>query len=84
MTPSRNAMTCQQFQEQLADLIGSGENAAAHPHLRGCIRCTVLLSDLEAIAEAARQLFPIVEPPEKLWKQIEIAIKDDQKSLIPD
>ena len=30
-----------------------------------------LLADLEAIAEAARQLFPIEEPPDDLWKKIQ-------------
>ena len=34
-----------------------------------------LLADLETIAEAARQLFPSVEPPDTLWEHIESAIK---------
>jgi hypothetical protein len=30
------------------------------------------------IAEAARQLFPIVEPPDRLWEQIESAIRNEE------
>jgi hypothetical protein len=32
------------------------------------------LADLDAIAQAARQLFPVEEPPDDLWKEIESAI----------
>jgi hypothetical protein len=33
------------------------------------------LADLKTIAEAARQLFPSVEPPDEVWEHIESAIK---------
>ena len=36
------------------------------------------------IAEAARQLFPVVEPPDDLWKHIESAIKDEASVPDPD
>jgi hypothetical protein len=35
------------------------------------------------IAEAARQLFPIVEPPDRLWEQIESAIRSEQGGSEP-
>jgi len=70
-------MSCEEFQAQLAEMIGSGENAAEHEHIRSCELCRALLADLETIAEAARQLFPVEEPPEKLWEKIETAIKSD-------
>jgi hypothetical protein len=38
------------------------------------------LADFEIIAETARQLFPIVEPPDELWEHIEFAIKEDKRS----
>ena len=69
---------CAAFQAQLPELIGSGENLADHPHLQSCELCRALLKDLETIAEAARQLFPIVEPPDELWEQIESKIKDEE------
>ncbi len=58
-------------------MIGSGENVADHEHIRSCELCRALLADLETIAEAARQLFPVEEPPDKLWDKIEMAIKNE-------
>lgn len=77
MNEDANQMSCEAFQAQLPELIGSGENVASHPHLQSCELCRALLADLETIAEAARQLFPIVEPPDELWAQIESKIKND-------
>jgi hypothetical protein len=71
-------MSCAEFQAQLPELIGSGANASDHPHIQNCELCTSLLADLETIAEAARQLFPVVEPPDDLWAQIESKIKDEK------
>jgi predicted anti-sigma-YlaC factor YlaD len=77
---SQNAikMTCTEFQAQLSDLISSGTTIANDPHLASCENCRALLRDLETIAEAARQLFPIEEPPDALWQQIETAIGHDK------
>jgi hypothetical protein len=38
-----------------------------------------LLADLETIAEAARQLFPGVEPPDEVWENIESAIRKQEE-----
>jgi hypothetical protein len=81
MTEDRNNLSCAEFQAQMPELIGSGENASAHPHVQNCELCRALLADLETIAEAARQLLPPVEPPDNLWKQIELAIKDEDGTL---
>jgi len=75
MTADPANMSCAEFQAQLPELIGSGEDVANHPHLQGCERCRALLAELETIAEAAHQLFPSVEPPDEVWKNIESAIK---------
>ena len=77
MTEEANPVTCHEFQAQLPEMIGSGESLAAHAHLLHCALCRTLLADLETIAEAARLIFPIVEPPDNLWKQIESAIKNE-------
>jgi len=42
-----------------------------------CAAFQAQLPDLETIAEAARQLFPVVEPPDALWAQIESKIKEE-------
>jgi predicted anti-sigma-YlaC factor YlaD len=70
-------MTCAEFQDQLPDLIGSGENVATHPHLENCELCRALLADLQTIADAAKLLFPIEEPPDELWEQIESKIRSE-------
>jgi hypothetical protein len=81
MTDDPKILTCQQFQDQLPELIGFGENLAADPHLEHCALCRELLADLETIAEAARSLFPTLEPPDKVWKQIESAIEIEKGAL---
>ena len=73
-------MSCAEFQAQMADLIGSGEDLATHPHLKNCADCRALLADLKTIAEAARQLFPSEEPPDKIWQNIEQAIRREDET----
>jgi hypothetical protein len=80
MTEEANPMTCQEFQAQLPEMIGSGQSPAAHAHLQHCALCRALLVDLETIAEAARSIFPIVEPPDNVWKQIESALKNENSA----
>jgi len=74
MSQNVNTLPCAAFQSQLPELIGSRENIADNPHFQTCKNCRALLAELESIAEAARQLFPIEEPPDELWAQIEMAI----------
>ena len=78
MSEDGGKMSCAEFQAQLPELIGSGADAAADPHIQSCGLCRALLADLATIAEAARQLFPIVEPPDELWGHIESAIKIEE------
>ena len=80
MTGDPNKMSCAEFQEQLPELIGSGADASTHPHIQSCELCRALLADLETIAEAARQLLPVVEPPDDLWEHIESAIKSEKEN----
>jgi predicted anti-sigma-YlaC factor YlaD len=84
MTEDRNNLSCHQFQEQMADLIATGEDVSNHPHLQNCANCRALLADLQTIAEAARQLFPVEQPKEDLWERIELAIKKEEGSTQPD
>ncbi len=77
MTQDPHNMRCEEFQAKMPELIGSGADIGSHPHVQSCALCRALLNDLETIAEAARQLFPVEDPPERLWKQIESAIKQE-------
>jgi predicted anti-sigma-YlaC factor YlaD len=80
MSEDTSKITCEAFQAQLPELVGSHENLAENAHLKSCELCRALLADLETIAEAARQLFPIEEPPDELWEQIESKIKKESKT----
>jgi hypothetical protein len=75
MTVDLSKMSCIEFQDRMAEYIGSGEDLSAHPHLKDCADCRALLADLKTIAAAARQLFPSVEPPDEVWEHIESAIE---------
>lgn len=77
MTPGPDRLSCVEFQAHLPELIGSGVNVSEDPHIQSCELCRALLAELETIAQAARDLFPAVEPPEDLWKNIETAIKSE-------
>ena len=75
MNGDSSKMSCAEFQDRMAELIGSGEDLNAHPHLKDCADCRALLAELQTIVDAARQLFPSVEPPDEVWEHIESAIK---------
>jgi hypothetical protein len=75
MTIDPKSMGCEEFQSQLAELVGSGADVENHPHIRECDICRRLYEDLRTIAEAARQLFPDQQPEDDLWDRIESAIK---------
>jgi hypothetical protein len=75
MNGNSSKMSCAEFQDQMAELIGSGEDLSAHPHVKDCADCRALLAELNAIADAAKDLFPSVEPPDEVWEHIESAIK---------
>jgi hypothetical protein len=77
MTGDSGKQRCTEFQAHLPELIGSGEDVSQHPHMQSCELCRALYADLETIAEAARQLFPSVEPPDEVWQHIESAIKGE-------
>jgi hypothetical protein len=78
MSQDPESMTCQEFQEQLAELIGSGADVENHPHLKNCDLCKALLRDLETIAKAARDLLNVPEPEDDLWIRIDEQIFCDE------
>jgi hypothetical protein len=74
MSTYANNLSCAEFQAQLPELVGSGGVISDHPHFQSCELCRTLLASLDAIAQAAHQMFPIEEPPDDLWENIELAI----------
>jgi hypothetical protein len=63
-------MTCEEFTAAMPQLVASGEDIYAHPHVRNCRMHRALIADLEAIAQAAQQLFPDVDPSDNVWAKI--------------
>ena len=77
MTEPTGKNRCAEFQAHLPELIASGADVSHHPHIQECELCRALLADLETIAQAARDLFPTVEPPAEVWDKIESALKSE-------
>lgn len=83
MIDYRKVKSCQEFQEHLPELIGSGLDVSGDPHLESCELCRALLSDLETIAAAARELFPVEDPSDRVWEHIQSAIEEEEKDPSP-
>ncbi len=82
-SPMIGGMTCEQFQDQLPELLAAGGTAFADDHhLLGCANCAALVRDLQYIAEAARQLLPVHDPSPDLWNQIQSSL--EREPVIPD
>jgi len=47
-------LTCEEFQNLIAELVGSGAEVECHPHLKACAICSQLVHDLDTIAENSR------------------------------
>lgn len=77
MTVDPKSMNCEEFQSQLAELVGSGADVSNHPHVKDCDICRRLYEDLQTIADAAKQLLQDQQPEDNLWERIESAIKKE-------
>ncbi|HXN22149.1 MAG TPA: hypothetical protein VOA41_05330 [Candidatus Dormibacteraeota bacterium] len=60
-------MQCQELEHVLEENGEQSLPAPAQAHLEGCGACRALVSDLERITVAARELPAEVEPPERIW-----------------
>jgi len=80
MIDNRKNMSCEEFGVRMNELIATGEDIFSHPHVQTCVLHKALLEDLEAIAIAARQLFPEVDPPENLWMEIEGRLDEEKET----
>jgi hypothetical protein len=77
MIDNRKNMSCEEFSACMAHLVAAGEDIFSHPHVRKCRLHRALLDDLEAIARAARQLFPEVDPRDAVWDGIQACLDQD-------
>lgn len=51
MPEDASKLTCEEFQNQLAELLASGADIANHPHARACDACCGFIRDLYRFAE---------------------------------
>ncbi len=87
--PSFDTMTPAQFEQYLPDLFATGSpNVSADPRLQKFLArnpdCAALVRDLEAIAKAAMDLFPVQEPSDDLWNKIERELGTSSSKIVLD
>jgi hypothetical protein len=67
-------MNCTEFQEFLPDVVEGVRNPDHEYHLKGCLDCMNLVSELEIILRDARQLEGMFEPGPQVWDNIETTL----------
>jgi hypothetical protein len=66
--------------EYLSELMEAGADLNTDPNVGSRALYRAFLADIEAIAEAARRMFPAVEPPDEVWEHIESVIIKESKN----
>jgi hypothetical protein len=85
MTDNRKDMSCEEFSACMAHLVAAGSDLFSHPHVQRCKLHRALLNDLEAIAHAAKLLFPDIDPPDTVWEGIQARMHfEDPGPLVTD
>lgn len=83
-------MNCVELQASLVG-IDDGRSAAQRDHLKNCLECSALLSELILISSAAVELRAADEPGPHIWKSIESKLREEgvirpqraNRSLVP-
>ena len=68
-------MKCAEVQRVLPELVESAQEGEFGAHLRECPACSELVSDLQLISSAARQLAAADEPAPRVWVRIAADLK---------
>jgi hypothetical protein len=64
-------LNCQQFEDQLPELVDGGEwSAEQRAHGQSCLHCTNLVEDLRQIAQEAPELAAMHEPSPEVWLKL--------------
>jgi hypothetical protein len=63
-------MNCADVQHVLPEVMDGGQNTEFQAHVKSCPVCSELVSDLELIANEARQLAATDEPAPRVWVKI--------------
>jgi hypothetical protein len=76
-------MTCAEFQKALPYIIDTGGNAEQEAHLCSCPVCSDLVADLKYIADQAKLLVPMEDPPERVWEGIQRGLEREGLAARP-
>jgi hypothetical protein len=68
-------MTCAEYQEALPYNIDTGGDDEHKAHLASCPVCSDLVADLKYIADQAKLLVPMEEPPKRVWNGIQRSLE---------
>jgi hypothetical protein len=63
-------MNCAEVQQVLPEIIEGSGSPEYRAHLKSCLECSELVSDLELIAGESRQLAEVDEPADRVWVRI--------------
>jgi len=83
-------MNCVELQASLVE-IEDGRSAAQRHHLKNCLECSALLTELILISSGAVELRAADEPGPHIWKSIESKLREEgvirpqraNRSLVP-
>ena len=70
-------MNCVEFQAALPYIIDKGGNADHEAHLKSCKVCYDLVMDLKYIADQAKLLVPMEDPPGRVWEGIQRSLEGE-------
>src|SRR5690242_9079970 len=74
-------MTCAEFQRVLPEIEGWVWNQEQASHLRTCVVCSSLVTDLEAIVARAPELVSSDDPDPRVWNRIRLALEKIESEL---
>jgi hypothetical protein len=70
-------MNCSDVQVVLPEITDRSENVELEAHLKSCVECSDLISELELIATEARSLAETDEPAERVWVRIAAELRSE-------
>jgi len=69
-------MNCVELQKSLAE-IEDGSSSEQQAHLKSCLECSTLVSELNLIASSGIELRAVEEPSPRVWNSIEVALRQE-------
>jgi hypothetical protein len=70
-------MNCAEFERLLPDMLEGARSPEQQLHLGSCAACSELVLDLEVISQEAGLLRACEEPSPRVWRSIEIALRQE-------